>query len=369
MHVLVMTIVHHPLDARIHHRQIRALVEAGHAVSYAAPWSSTGVEASAAIDGIELLDLPRAVGRHRFRALRAARRLLARSGRDYDLVLLHDPELLLAVWGQLRRLPAVVFDVHEDSAASLIDRPWVPRLLRPGASWALRRLESWAERRVDLLLAEASYQERFRRSHPFVPNVPPRPTGMPPQPGGTRVVYLGRIARSRGALELLELADRLVGPYELELIGQADPDVEPLIREAARSGKLTWHGFLPNELALQRIEGAMAGLSLVHPQPNHAGSLQTKVLEYLSRRVPVISTELAVTGPFIREHQVGFTVPPGDVEAVAVALERLHGDERERRAIADRGFALVRDELNWDVAGHRFVNTLEAAAAGRPLDT
>ena len=59
---------------------------------------------------------------------------------------------------------------------------------------------------------------------------------------------------------------------------------------------------------------------------------------------------------------------PGDVEAVVVALERLHGDQRERQAIADRGFGLIRDELNWDVAGRRFVATLEAVSAGRPLD-
>jgi hypothetical protein len=30
VHVLVMTVVHHPEDARILHRQIRALVDAGH---------------------------------------------------------------------------------------------------------------------------------------------------------------------------------------------------------------------------------------------------------------------------------------------------------------------------------------------------
>ena len=37
VHVLVMTVVHHPEDARILHRQIRALVDAGHEVTYAAP--------------------------------------------------------------------------------------------------------------------------------------------------------------------------------------------------------------------------------------------------------------------------------------------------------------------------------------------
>ena len=37
MRVVVCTIVHHPADARIYHRQIRALLEAGHQVIYIAP--------------------------------------------------------------------------------------------------------------------------------------------------------------------------------------------------------------------------------------------------------------------------------------------------------------------------------------------
>ena len=37
MRVVVCTVVHHPADARIFYRQIRALLEAGHDVTYIAP--------------------------------------------------------------------------------------------------------------------------------------------------------------------------------------------------------------------------------------------------------------------------------------------------------------------------------------------
>ena len=40
MRVVVCTIVHHPADARIYHRQIRALLDAGHQVMYIAPVDS-----------------------------------------------------------------------------------------------------------------------------------------------------------------------------------------------------------------------------------------------------------------------------------------------------------------------------------------
>ena len=363
MRILVVTVVHTPLDARIHNRQIRALRAAGAHVTYAAPWSATGTPPSAAVPGIRAIDLPRATGRRRLRALRAARRCIRSQGPAHDLLLLHDPELLLGVAGQLSDLPPVVLDVHEDTAAALVDRDWLPPAARRITGWAVRRSERWAERHLHLLLAERSYQERFARPHPFVPNVPPRPEQLPPEPGEDRVVYLGRIAHSRGAREILTVAATLHGEFRFELIGAVDTDIKPFLEAAVAAGHVHWTDFTPNAEALQRIEGALAGLSLVHPQPNHAGSLQTKVLEYLSRRVPVISTDLPVTGAFIREHHVGITVPAEDPEATVRALRRLRDDANERRSMANRGFALICDELNWDRAGRMFVDHLRAVVA------
>lgn len=360
MRVLVVTVVHTPLDARIHRRQIAALAAQDVEVTYAAPWSATGTERPLATRWLVPLDLPRAVGRRRGRPLRAARRLIRRLGPEHDLILLHDPELLLAVLGRINALPPVVLDVHEDTAASLLDRAWVPPVLRRPAGAVIRLSERWAERKLHLILAEHSYQHRFTRRHPVVPNVPPRPQDLPPPPGERRVAYLGRIATSRGARELLELARRLHHELEFELIGPVDRELSGLVADAVARGHVRWTDFLPNEAALQRLEGALAGLSLIHPQPNHDGSLQTKILEYASRRLPVVTTDLTVSGPFVRDHGIGLVVPPYDVDAAATALLQLRDDAALRTAAADQGYALVRDQLNWDVEGPRFVAQLKA---------
>ncbi|HYB49032.1 MAG TPA: glycosyltransferase, partial [Streptosporangiaceae bacterium] len=118
MRVAVGTIVHHPADARIYHRQIRALLEAGHQVTYIAPvdWENFSSERSS--PQLQVIPVPRAVGRRRLGALVAARKALARHAADADLILIHDPELLLALPARRRR-PPTVWDVHEDTAAAL----------------------------------------------------------------------------------------------------------------------------------------------------------------------------------------------------------------------------------------------------------
>src|SRR3954447_24208880 len=90
MRVCVCTVVHHPEDARILHRQIRALIDAGHHVTYMAPFRACNVTPW---PDLVPVDVPRATGRRRLHALREARRALKEHGRDADLVLLHDPEL------------------------------------------------------------------------------------------------------------------------------------------------------------------------------------------------------------------------------------------------------------------------------------
>lgn len=362
MRVLVVTVVHVPLDARIHGRQIAALLDAGHEVEYAAPWSGYGLDSrDAAHPGLVCLDLPRATGRRRFGALLAARRLVHDRARDVDLILLHDPELLSVVAGRRPGVP-VVWDVHEDTAAALVDKPWLPRWTRPVLRRVIRTVERWAERRLHLLLAEEAYQTRFRRSHPLVPNTPVVPEEVPP-PADRRAVYLGRISRLRGAAELVAVARAVAPDVAVDVIGQADDDVVPMLEQAQADGVLTWHGFVPNEQALDLVAGARVGLSLLHDLPNYRASLPTKVLEYLGRAVPVVTTPLPAAARIVERHAAGIVVPFGDVGAAAAAVRRLADDADEAAAMGKRGHAAVLGEHSWNVDGPAFVRRLEAWAA------
>jgi len=144
--VVVCTIVHHPADARIYHRQIRALLEAGHQVLYIAPVEVEDFSSERTGPQLQIIAVPRAVGRRRLGALRAARRELARHTADADLLLVHDPELLLALPPRRKR-PPTVWDVHEDTAAALSTKAWLPRPLRPAAAAAVHAAERLAEER------------------------------------------------------------------------------------------------------------------------------------------------------------------------------------------------------------------------------
>jgi glycosyltransferase involved in cell wall biosynthesis len=359
VHVLVVTVVHTPFDARMFHREIGALRAAGHEVTYAAPFSGYGVEAPPAEPGLTFVDVPRAAGRNRFRALRAARRIVRERAASVDLVLVPDPELPVALLG-LRR-PPTVYDVHEDTPTTLIDKQWIPAPVRGPLRSVVAAVERLLERRVHLVLADAGYEKNFARRHPVVPNDTVVPDDVAP-PGDERVVHLGRVSRGRGADVLLALPPLLPPGVRLEVIGPADHDVEQELAAAAARGALGWAGFVPNDEAHRRLAGALAGLMLVHDLPNYRTSRQTKVVEYMAHGVPVVSTPTNTAVEIVRAHESGIIVPFDDVRAVAGAIGRLHDDPGLREKYAANGHRAALEHYDWRRSGPEFVAALERFA-------
>ena len=365
MRVVVCTIVHHPADARIYHRQIRALLDAGHQAIYIAPVDSENFSSERSRPQLQVIPVPRAVGRRRLGALLAARRALARHAADADLILIHDPELLLALPARRRR-PPTVWDVHEDTAAALSTKPWLPRPLRPAAAPAIRAAEHGAERRVHLILAEQGYVCRFARPHPVVPNTTYVPEAVPPPtPAGQdqRVVYVGHLSPDRGVGEMVELAG-LLRPHGItvELIGPADARARSLIEPAQATDLIRWAGFVPNDQAMREVDGALAGLSLLQDEPNFRHSLPTKVVEYMARGVPVVTTPLPAAVELTTGHECGFVVPFGDARAAADAVLELAGDASLRAKMGSSGHEAARRSLGWPTDARAFVAQLEAWA-------
>jgi glycosyltransferase involved in cell wall biosynthesis len=389
MRICVCTVVHHPEDARILHRQIRALLDAGHEVTYIAPFRACNVTPWTSVTPV---DVPRATGRRRLRSLRAARAALTRHAPYADVVLLHDPELLLALPRRLRRdrggyggrepadgygygygdqtHPVVVWDVHEDTAAALTAKGWLPRPLRPLLRPYVRGLEARAERRYRLLLAEPGYRERFAGDHPVVPNTTYVSESPPPAPGDPRVVYVGHLSRARGAADMIALARALHAEgIAVELIGAADADVRPGLRDAQRAGILRWYGFVPNDRALRIAEGALAGLALLHDEPNYRHSMPTKVVEYMAHGVPVITTPVPAAADIVGPAGCGFVVPFQDLAATLEAVRRLRDDPALRVGMGQRGYDAARERFHWPAHAQRFVHRLESWAIGAGRST
>jgi glycosyltransferase involved in cell wall biosynthesis len=368
---LVMTVVHNPEDARIRQRQINALITAGWKVTYVAPFRSFGLEVPLARPAdihhgsLRCLNIPRSAGRRRLRAWRAARTHMRALSQDHDLVLVHDPELVLAAIGL--RMKNLIWDVHEDPAAAMQVKSWMPKPLRRPVATAWRRAERVAERQHHLLLAEQSYQARFRHVHPVVANSVSVPRLVAPA-GADRVSYLGSVTMSRGCQTMIEvgcqLRRRTNGAVWLEVIGEAaDAEAREALQKATESGDIRWLGFLRSEEALARVSGSLAGLCLLRNLPNYRVSLPTKIVEYCALGVPVITTPLPLAVDLLKSEEVGFVVAWDDPHAVVDAILKLRAEAGLRRQLAANGHRVALRDHDWNRLSADFVGVMDAIAS------
>jgi len=366
MHVLVVTCAHRGDDARIVHRQITSLLEHDHRVTLIAP--DPGDEARRQDPpGLERLAVPRAAGRRRMAAWRAVRRTARRFARMVDVVIVHDPELLLVLgWGRWHGA-TLVWDVHEDFVASVEDRQWIPRLASRWVGRVVALVESTARRRFQVVVAEDSYRERFPNA-PVVPNTTwvlddPAPF----DPSDPRVVYVGRLSQGRGITALIALGEELArrGGPRLVLIGGADVEVESMLDGIGPA--VEWRGPLANPEALAVVRGAVAGVSLLGNHPNYVHSRPTKVVEYLANGVPAISTPLPMAVQMIGDSGAGVVTHHwlGDdlVSEVADAVMAYASSPALRGEHGANGWRYVRDNLSWNSDGARFVGLIEGLSS------
>lgn len=377
MRVLVVSTVHHPEDARIHERQVAAMLGAGWEVTQAGAWSAHGLPVPVAAPERPLtgIDLPHASGRRRLAALRAALHVLRTEGPRHDAVVLHDPELLLLVpfSGVADR---VVWDVHEDPAAALPTRSYLPGPTGAWAARAVRWVERLAERHLTLLLAEHAYADRFSRAHTVVPNTVPVPATEPPAPGTDRVVYLGNVTRLRGSDELVALGTGLRratdGACTLHVIGPATGECAATLAAAHRRGDLVHHGFVPNARAAAMLDGALAGVSLLGDLPNFRHSMPTKVVEYMAHGIPVVTTPLPLAVAEVEQGACGAVVPFGGagVEQALEHLLRWRDDAPLREALGRSGRQRAVTHHSWQATAPVFLDAVRAVGAaarqGRP---
>ena len=277
-------------------------------------------------------------------------------------MLLHDPELLLAV-------PAPAAVPHG------LGRPRGHRrgarrqglaaraAARARCAFAVRRLERRAERRLKLLLAEEGYRKRFRQRAPGRAEHHARP-GRPARTAGRRPRRLRRPALLARGRRRPDRAGPAAAPdgITLDLIGAADADVRPLLRDAQRDGILRWYGFVPNDRALRMAEGALAGLALLHDSPNYRHSMPTKVVEYMARGLPVITTPNPIAAEIVTEAACGLVVPFQDPQATAAAVRRLRDDAPLRLDMGKRGHEAARARYHWPEQARLFVAQLESWA-------
>ncbi|HEU4973486.1 MAG TPA: glycosyltransferase family 4 protein [Baekduia sp.] len=153
---------------------------------------------------------------------------------------------------------------------------------------------------------------------------------------GRRLVFVGVDWQRKGGPELIAALDRLAGRHpdlSLTVVGCEPPVQRPYLRVVGR---------IPAAAVAEHLEQATAFVLPARLEP--AGLAYAEAAAF---GLPVVATATGGIPDRVHHEETGLLVPPGDVDALTQALDRVLGSEDLRRELGQAGRRLAAERFTW----------------------
>lgn len=364
MNIFVVTSGHQPDDDRIFYKEICSLLDAGHHVDLATR-------------NCEIFEPDLEHFRHHdlgqlrlFPFNEAIRHLTAEL--SPDLVMIHEPELLVAA-RQIKRRYAipVIYDVHEPNREMWDLFSSKGPVIKKMVNWALNRFERFHLKTIDCFIATSeAIALRYRTDEQSAivilnyPRLDLAPEGQPDQRQPI-IIYQGQVSVERGIALLIQAfkgVSNALPEARLEIMGPERlpgtyRQIETVLAQNNLNDKVTLHGNLPHTDVLQRLQEAAIGVIPFTDHPFFHTIVPIKLFEYMMCGCAVVASNFPVLRDLGQNAAVYFNA--GDVADLESTLIELLKNSERRIEMIKRGRALIENEYRWDKVAPRLLKVVE----------
>ena len=369
--IAILSSVHLALDNRVFYREARTLADAGYNVTLIAVHDRDETK-----DGVHIRALPRVARSHRPLLWRKLYHMALET--EADAYHIHDPELLMITpW--LRRVTGrpTIYDIHEANADFIAVKDYLPTLVRRPLAGLFRRAEPRLARgESGLIFADDAIAVDFAtfpgpRATLF--NFPGRDliehgaAAALTQRMEPIILYLGGLERNRGASLMIAAFAEVVAQApaaRLLIVGHfMPPELEQEVRVGAAARGIghavTITGRVPFEHIGDHLSRAAVGWVAWQPVAKNRKNIPTKLFEYMAYGLPIVSSDLPSTQPFVESGVNGLLVTADSPAAHAAALLQLLSDPEGATTMGRAGRRLVETQYNWEEMVPRLLSLYE----------
>jgi len=362
-----MTSAHAPEDVRIFHKECVSLAKAGYDVYLVERGESYEKE------GVHIVGVGQPSGGRLTRMTSFAKRVYkAALIVDADIYHLHDPELLPYGLKLKRKGKKVIFDSHENTKESILEKGWIPLLLRKFVYHCYTRYERYICRQLDAVISVTpNIVEYYRRINPMVVQIANFPMYQKevslPTFKNKYLVFAGMVIPDWHHHILLEALQKNQD-CRYYLCGDGSTEYLERLKAMPAWGQVEYLGKIPHSQVADVLASSYIGVALDSYCRNadwKNGTIgNTKIFEEMMAGLPVVCTDFVLWREFVDRYHCGICVDPDNADEVADAIRYLLDNPEEARKMGENGRRAVREEFNWAVEEKKLLALYEDILKG-----
>jgi len=349
MKICHLTSLHPAKDNRILYKECTTLAQNGYDITLIAPDADDTI-----INGVKVTGFISSRG-GRFTRMMSGMKRLYRKARavNADVYHFHDPELMpLGFWLRLKG-KKVVIDIHENTPASLLSKPYLKnKIVKYTISVLIDLTEKFFVNFYSLIItARPDISDRFKRHKPVtLRNFPLLPDyedipDIDIKKRGKAFIYVGGISLIRGIIQLIDAFEK-VPDAELWLLGPFEDDnLRKKCENMKGWRKVRYLGIVQPYEIFKYIKKADAGIITFLPKPNHLTTLATKPFEYMACGLPMIMSDFKYWKDFFKDSSL--YADPEDSDSISKAIQEMNDNEDLRLRMARKNLELAQNVYNW----------------------
>ena len=350
--VVHITSVHQRYDTRIFQKECLSLKDAGYDVSLVVA-DGKGDEI---FEGIKIYDVGKEKSRIK-RLLFTSKKVVSKAKElNADLYHYHDPDLLISA-RSLSLNAHLIFDSHEDFPALMLQRDYIPNILRKSLFHLAKSIETKSAKQMSAVVcATDNIRDKFlayeRVNALTIKNYPKLEITESKQSATKKeertVCYVGGLTPIRGVKEMIIACKKanvkllLAGPFDSE-------EYFKQMQQMPEWENVEYLGYVKSTQVKEKVyDRATLGLVLLHSAPNHTLSIPIKQLEYMSCGLPSISSkEVIFCKEVVEKENCGIVVDPLDTNEISESIKRIIDNPLLAKQMSENAIKAAKEKYNW----------------------
>lgn len=359
-----MTSVHAPEDVRIFKKECVSLAKAG--------YDTYLVEQGETYDknGVHIIGVGTQENSRFARMFKMTKRVYEVALKvDADVYHIHDPELLPYGLKLKKKGKKVIFDSHENTSQLILEKKYIPRILRAGISKAYKRYEKRICNKLDAIIyVSPNVRKQFKvlnKRAVLIANYPLLADNAMPDFINRNIFFGGMIIPAWHHEDVIRAIED-IHDVSYTLCGAVSEGYLNQLSLLKGWSKVNYLGRISHERVYEELANSFIGLAIAEPAPNtnwNEGTLGvTKLFEEMMAGLPVICSNFELWKKVVEENNCGICVNPGKVEEIKNAIIKILNNKKLAKTMGENGRRLVEQKYNWSVEAAKLIELYKQLA-------